>query len=964
MPMNRTHMRRQLYKGGGIADLYPRQKYGIGSWVKERARKLIPNELADVAVKAAPFAAPFNPAIAGMMRGIGRFDQRGSMSDALKQGIGTWAGGQFARGIGGAPLQTGNPFTQGGAFTKEGFKSGFSSPLSEGRTQGIKDLFKGKDTPGKDIGQISDKQDLISTLGEKGIDSDPSSLKNIWNKFQELPAEARTAIVGVGSGAIAGIAQWFENQIPQEPGESIDEYMARRKVAVGKLMRQYMDNTRAYDPAWTTMTDEQKDETVAKANMNQGGRVGYQAGGISMGNTLAQNIAANKAQAAANQGVLQGARNTQQATGILDAAMRSADPNDPGGSLTNIYNKYFHGKNTGVPAGTFNMGNRKMTYTSSERDNIIRSMASQLGNQTVSQTNTAPTFNKQASIDATAAREAKAKAYYQALEQKQLEAYGRGVKTMPEFIGGDPYKAEAETLGGMNPGAYMDYLLTGDPQDLMHKYYKDVDGIPNPDYDPQFASYDDIYSGSIATMRTPYDVYYEQQLEKDIAAGIPEAERIQRGQVLGMPGVIPTGTTGTMPSRYESYEDVLARNKAAMGLNQGGRVGYQAGGISMGNTLTQNIAANQAQRMSNQDVLQAARARLPGHTPSSINFQGKVLQQNHFGGPPSGSTPVQQKPFGGPPSGSTPVQQKPYSGETYSSGTAPELPTLTQNYYDQLEGLRTKQRTAGIADENLIPDFGPVGEGMIDLGGERRPTPSGQKAQLDYLTSGVNQGLTYDQIMDNYTNERVARADADIEKYGSFADGRNIDPFSGKSSYNDMLDVFKHDYPHIQLTGNETLAELDQMMLDIQGYNKGGRIGYSTGTDFQKWLQGRQKFDAERSREELYREYLEDKRRQKVAEQKQMVAQGGRVGQMYGTGPQGLPGIPRRAPDGMEFDMRMNGGFQGLGKKEGKDDVPAMLAKNEFVFTADAVRGAGGGDIELGAQKMYDTMKNLEKRVV
>ena len=93
-------------------------------------------------------------------------------------------------------------------------------------------------------------------------------------------------------------------------------------------------------------------------------------------------------------------------------------------------------------------------------------------------------------------------------------------------------------------------------------------------------------------------------------------------------------------------------------------------------------------------------------------------------------------------------------------------------------------------------------------------------------------------------------------------------------------------------------------------------------------------------------------------------AQGGRIGQLYGTGPAGLPGIPRQAPDGMEFDMRMNGGFQGLGAKEGKDDVPAMLAKNEFVFTADAVRGAGGGDIELGAQRMYDTMKNLEKRVV
>jgi len=98
-------------------------------------------------------------------------------------------------------------------------------------------------------------------------------------------------------------------------------------------------------------------------------------------------------------------------------------------------------------------------------------------------------------------------------------------------------------------------------------------------------------------------------------------------------------------------------------------------------------------------------------------------------------------------------------------------------------------------------------------------------------------------------------------------------------------------------------------------------------------------------------------------EDEEYAAQGGRVGQMYGTGPAGLPGIPRMASDGMEFDMRAEGGFQPLGAKEGKDDVPAMLAKNEFVFTADAVRGAGDGDIEKGAQRMYDTMKNLEGKI-
>ena len=63
-------------------------------------------------------------------------------------------------------------------------------------------------------------------------------------------------------------------------------------------------------------------------------------------------------------------------------------------------------------------------------------------------------------------------------------------------------------------------------------------------------------------------------------------------------------------------------------------------------------------------------------------------------------------------------------------------------------------------------------------------------------------------------------------------------------------------------------------------------------------------------------------------------------------------------------DYRDEGGFVPVGVKEKADDVPAMLSKNEFVMTADAVRGAGGGSVEKGAQKMYDTMKRLEGRVV
>ena len=79
----------------------------------------------------------------------------------------------------------------------------------------------------------------------------------------------------------------------------------------------------------------------------------------------------------------------------------------------------------------------------------------------------------------------------------------------------------------------------------------------------------------------------------------------------------------------------------------------------------------------------------------------------------------------------------------------------------------------------------------------------------------------------------------------------------------------------------------------------------------------------------------------------------------------GIMGVPVRTnSEGVkELDMRKTGGFVPIGVKEKADDVPAMLSKNEFVMTADAVRAAGGGSIEKGAQRMYDTMKKLESRV-
>jgi alkylhydroperoxidase/carboxymuconolactone decarboxylase family protein YurZ len=87
-------------------------------------------------------------------------------------------------------------------------------------------------------------------------------------------------------------------------------------------------------------------------------------------------------------------------------------------------------------------------------------------------------------------------------------------------------------------------------------------------------------------------------------------------------------------------------------------------------------------------------------------------------------------------------------------------------------------------------------------------------------------------------------------------------------------------------------------------------------------------------------------------------ADGGRVGYSKGGGLMNLKmgGMP------VEMDLRAKGGFVPIGKKERADDVPARLSKNEFVFTAKAVRNAGGGDIRKGAKRMYQLMNKLEAR--
>jgi hypothetical protein len=265
--INRAKMPRQLRNKGGIASIAPREKYGLGSKLKKRFRKLIPNELANVAVKTAPIVAAFNPAVGALMRGIGRFDQRGSISDALKQGIGTFAFGKAVGKLGGAESNPG--FFGSQRFSMEGFKQGPIGSLFN-RQAANKEMFGAGDALGGEM----------LTTGKKGIL--PAARDLVKAGFKALPKGIEGQLIAGGLTAGASLlASYFQGEFEeQQPGETMEEYLARRKKFVGEKMRTYMDSYFANDPEYMKLDDAGRDAFVARYNVRDGGRIGFQEGGI------------------------------------------------------------------------------------------------------------------------------------------------------------------------------------------------------------------------------------------------------------------------------------------------------------------------------------------------------------------------------------------------------------------------------------------------------------------------------------------------------------------------------------------------------------------------------------------------------------------------------------------------------------------------------------------------------------
>jgi len=354
--ITRAQIRRQLRKEGGILNAVPRQKYGIGSWAKERIRKLIPKELAKVATVAAPFVAPFNPAIAAGMMGLGSFQQTGRLGSSIAKGLGTYGLGQLGRTMGGAGRQWG--LKAPGAGT--GFKSYFSSPLSAGKSASLFGTPRGSIGPSlHGTGKVAEATQGI--LGKLGLTKGGGSMKmtplgmisgaSLLTYFMQKGStedEATQLAQDVYRGKGLGldlikkdIAKYRTGDLSASqmfdkgyhfltPRDYIGAKGGRVNFNDGslpfsieeiRLLKKFK-----YNPSQVaTWKDKGKDliKTLKNPNLAKGGRVKYQTGGVSMDKTLAENIAANKAQAAGIENIL--AQGRSRLPGYTGATPQASD---------------------------------------------------------------------------------------------------------------------------------------------------------------------------------------------------------------------------------------------------------------------------------------------------------------------------------------------------------------------------------------------------------------------------------------------------------------------------------------------------------------------------------------------------------------------------------------------------------------------------------------------------------------
>jgi len=280
-----------------------------------------------------------------------------------------------------------------------------------------------------------------------------------------------------------------------------------------------------------------------------------------------------------------------------------------------------------------------------------------------------------------------------------------------------------------------------------------------------------------------------------------------------------------------------------------------------------------------------------------------------------------------------------------------------------LKIVNPKQFTKYLEDPNTLFMKGSTKDGIMasDVVKDYASKVKGERAKMieDLLVSAKNINKAdkstekfkkeiIEEMMSKGSNKEAAESSAEIfsDMAKSAAGGKEIMKNKPKITDEGILQL-EQIVKNLQ-TGGKTARDLNA---------DGGRIGLKGGTGskilnffkpFSRDTKGGNQLEGLLYGSEGIGEIL------RLLSSSGMFAEGGDVE------PVAKKTMPLLDMDGKEMDLRDNGGFVPIGRMEKADDVPARLSKNEFVFTADAVRNAGEGDVDKGAEVMYNMMKNLE----
>tara|TARA_R100000900_G_scaffold98636_1_gene76314 strand:- start:2219 stop:4252 length:2034 start_codon:yes stop_codon:yes gene_type:complete len=240
-----------------VDDIIPNE-FKSGEKMKKTIRNLIPNELADVAVDLAPFVAPFNAPLAAAMRGIGRFDQRGSISDALKQAAATYGGGKLVGMIPGTESYFGKGFEGAKALGSDAM-SGITSIFKGGGKNAANEILKGSPKGMPDFSGMGTGGGAVETGGSKIFDTIKSFGGKAKDKGLEyfLGDDKKFQMGDIGrflgdpgkTIPLTMIATYIKEKFfPDEDQDSFDAKFAEAMRKRGENVGSYLRRSGPFDP--------------------------------------------------------------------------------------------------------------------------------------------------------------------------------------------------------------------------------------------------------------------------------------------------------------------------------------------------------------------------------------------------------------------------------------------------------------------------------------------------------------------------------------------------------------------------------------------------------------------------------------------------------------------------------------------------------------------------------------------